>query len=142
MNIIRVLRKIFYRFQILYLNIFKGLVLFLEEDHYVAEDFLSILSLMKHERDLHYPNCDILCLGTYLKQTNYKDDHKKVRTKGFFIGFEYGNEMASCVAGLGNECTFVTCVVFSCILFDFFLHRKNELLQYTKNTFFKDVNLD
>jgi len=57
---------------------YNGLVLFLEEDHYVAEDFLSILSLMKHERDLHYPNCDILCLGTYLKQTNYKDDHKKV----------------------------------------------------------------
>merc|ERR1711997_622635 len=57
---------------------YNGLVLFLEEDHYVAEDFLSILSLMKRERDLHYPNCDILCLGTYLKQTNYKDDHKKV----------------------------------------------------------------
>ena len=36
---------------------------------------------MKHERDLHYPNCDILCLGTYLKQTNYKDDHKKVRVR-------------------------------------------------------------
>ena len=60
------------------------MVLFLEEDHYVAEDFLSILSLMKRERDLHYPNCDIICLGTYLKQTNYKDDHKKVRTKNVF----------------------------------------------------------
>ena len=116
------------------------MVLFLEEDHYVAEDFLSILSLMKHERDLHYPNCDILCLGTYLKQTNYKDDHKKVRTEGFFIGFEYGNEMASCVAGLGNECTFVTCAVFSCISFEFFLHKKIE--HCSEVTFFTDVNLD
>ena len=56
-----------------------GLVLFLEEDHFAAEDFLSVLSLMKNERDLRYPNCDILCLGTYLKQTNYKEDHRKVR---------------------------------------------------------------
>ena len=55
------------------------MVLFLEEDHYVAEDFLSVLTLMKRERDLHYPSCDVLCLGTYLKQTNYKQDHKKVR---------------------------------------------------------------
>ena len=55
-----------------------GMVLFLEEDHFVAEDFLSMLVLMKHERDSRYPNCDILCLGTYLKKTNYKDDHKKV----------------------------------------------------------------
>ena len=39
--------------------------------------------------------------------------------KDFLIGFEYGNEMASCVAGLGNECNFVTCAVFSCILFHF-----------------------
>ena len=95
----------------------------MEEDHYVAEDFLSILSLMKRERDLHYPNCDIICLGTYLKQTNYKDDHKKVGTKNLFIIIENENEMASCVAGLGNECTFVTCAVFSCILFEFFLHK-------------------
>jgi alpha-1,6-mannosyl-glycoprotein beta-1,2-N-acetylglucosaminyltransferase len=57
---------------------YNGLVLFLEEDHFAAEDFLSVLSLMKNERDLRYPNCDILCLGTYLKQTNYKEDHRKV----------------------------------------------------------------
>ena len=63
-----------------------GLVLFLEEDHFVAKDFLSVLSLMKHERDLHYPNCDIICLGTYLKRTTLKDglpkdDHNKVRLR-------------------------------------------------------------
>lgn len=67
---------------------YNGLVLFLEEDHFVAEDFLSVLSLMKQERDLRYPTCDILCLGTYLKQTNYKDDHKKIAAgfPGFIAG--------------------------------------------------------
>ena len=59
----------------------------MEEDHFAAEDFLSVLSLMKNERDLRYPNCDILCLGTYLKQTNYKEDHKKVRINSYATHF-------------------------------------------------------
>ena len=46
-------------------NNFQGSVLFLEEDHYVTEDFVHILSLMQHQRDQHHPDCDILCLGTY-----------------------------------------------------------------------------
>ena len=75
-----------------------GLVLFLEEDHFAAEDFLSVLSLMKHERDLHHPNCDILCLGTYLKQTNYKDDHKKVsEKKNFFLFLTIATSKLICV---------------------------------------------
>ena len=58
----------------------------MEEDHFVAKDFLSVLSLMKHKRDFHYPNCDIICLGTYLKRTTLKDglpkdDHNKVRLR-------------------------------------------------------------
>ena len=44
---------------------FQGLVLFLEEDHYLADDFLHVLSLMQNQRDLNYSNCDILCLGTH-----------------------------------------------------------------------------
>ncbi|XP_055679499.1 alpha-1,6-mannosyl-glycoprotein 2-beta-N-acetylglucosaminyltransferase isoform X2 [Lutzomyia longipalpis] len=48
-----------------------GLVVFLEEDHYVAEDFLYLLGLMqKRSHDL-CPKCNILSLGTYLKTFNY-----------------------------------------------------------------------
>jgi len=55
-----------------------GLVLFLEEDHYVSDDFLSVLRLIEAERTSRYPNCDIICLGTYLKSYNYNRDHKTV----------------------------------------------------------------
>ena len=57
-----------------------GLVLFLEEDHYVSDDFLSVLRLIEAERTSRYPNCDIICLGTYLKSYNYNRDHKTVST--------------------------------------------------------------
>ena len=60
-----------------------GLVLFLEEDHYVSDDFLSVLRLIEVERTTRYPNCDIICLGTYLKSYNYNRDHKTV---SFFDG--------------------------------------------------------
>ena len=60
--------------------IFTGTVLFLEEDHFVSEDFLYVLNLM-HQQALAmpenkviqtititttmlYPEVDILCLGT------------------------------------------------------------------------------
>ena len=60
-----------------------GLVLFLEEDHYVSDDFLSVLRLIEAERTSRYPNCDIICLGTYLKSYNYNRDHKTVSTSLF-----------------------------------------------------------
>jgi len=41
---------------------FTGLVLFLEEDHYLTEDFLHILALMAKQECL---SCNILSLGTY-----------------------------------------------------------------------------
>jgi len=55
-----------------------GLVLFLEEDHYVSEDFLHVLKLVEVERGRKYSNCDIICLGTYLKSYNYNRNHKSV----------------------------------------------------------------
>jgi len=58
-----------------------GLVLFLEEDHYVAEDFLHVLKLLEAERIQKYSNCDIICLGTYLKSYNYNRNHKNVANK-------------------------------------------------------------
>jgi alpha-1,6-mannosyl-glycoprotein beta-1,2-N-acetylglucosaminyltransferase len=58
-----------------------GLVLFLEEDHYVAEDFLHLLKLM--EKSLPCPNCNVFSLGTYkssLHSTN-ADKVKKIAAK-------------------------------------------------------------
>ncbi|XP_055304055.1 alpha-1,6-mannosyl-glycoprotein 2-beta-N-acetylglucosaminyltransferase isoform X2 [Sitodiplosis mosellana] len=48
-----------------------GLVLFLEEDHYVAEDFLHLLALMQKRANELCTKCNILSLGTYLKTFNY-----------------------------------------------------------------------
>ena len=68
--------------------VYPGMVLFLEEDHYVSDDFLHVLSLVDAERTSRYPNCDIICLGTYLKSYNYKRDQKTVSlsTDHFNIG--------------------------------------------------------
>ncbi|XP_066909468.1 alpha-1,6-mannosyl-glycoprotein 2-beta-N-acetylglucosaminyltransferase isoform X2 [Halyomorpha halys] len=54
-----------------------GLVLFLEEDHYVAEDFLHVLRQMQISISTACPQCNILSLGTYLKTYNYYGDNKK-----------------------------------------------------------------
>uniref|UniRef100_A0A182FAE1 Alpha-1,6-mannosyl-glycoprotein 2-beta-N-acetylglucosaminyltransferase n=1 Tax=Anopheles albimanus TaxID=7167 RepID=A0A182FAE1_ANOAL len=55
-----------------------GMVVFLEEDHYVAEDFLHILELMFRKSQELCPKCNILSLGTYLKTFNYYTYNKKV----------------------------------------------------------------
>ncbi|XP_022831918.1 alpha-1,6-mannosyl-glycoprotein 2-beta-N-acetylglucosaminyltransferase isoform X3 [Spodoptera litura] len=55
-----------------------GYVLFLEEDHYVAEDFLHILSLLKSTADKSCPQCEMLSLGTYLKTYQYHVNGDKV----------------------------------------------------------------
>ncbi|XP_046658257.1 alpha-1,6-mannosyl-glycoprotein 2-beta-N-acetylglucosaminyltransferase isoform X1 [Homalodisca vitripennis] len=54
-----------------------GLVLFLEEDHFVAQDFLHILRLMERTARVSCPTCNILSLGTYLKTYSYFGDSKK-----------------------------------------------------------------
>jgi len=52
---------------------FQGCVLFLEEDHYVSEDFLHVLGLMKLEQKRNsFGRVDILSLGTYLRKFNQK----------------------------------------------------------------------
>jgi len=56
---------------------FQGSVVFMEEDHYVSEDFLHVLSLMNEEKKKSFPQVDILCLGTYLKKFNYKATGKQ-----------------------------------------------------------------
>ncbi|KAG8238734.1 hypothetical protein J437_LFUL018519 [Ladona fulva] len=54
-----------------------GLVLFLEEDHYVTEDFIHVLRLMERTRKASCEQCNILSLGTYLKTYNYYGDAKR-----------------------------------------------------------------
>ena len=58
--------------------LFIGLVLFLEEDHYVAEDFLHVLLLMEKEKHNKKYKVDILSLGTYLKKNTAKNNPKQV----------------------------------------------------------------
>lgn len=55
-----------------------GLVVFLEEDHYVAEDFIYVLKLMERTSKESCKQCNIISLGTYLKTYNYFGDAKKV----------------------------------------------------------------
>jgi len=55
-----------------------GMVLFLEEDHFVAEDFIHVLRLMERTCRVSCDRCNILSLGTYLKTYNYYGDSKKV----------------------------------------------------------------
>ena len=69
--------------------IFLGLVLFLEEDHFVSEDFLHVLKLVEAERTQKYSNCDIICLGTYLKSYNYNRNHKNVSVSVQLLGTFY-----------------------------------------------------
>ncbi|XP_071054481.1 alpha-1,6-mannosyl-glycoprotein 2-beta-N-acetylglucosaminyltransferase isoform X2 [Onthophagus taurus] len=55
-----------------------GLVVFLEEDHFVAQDFIHVLKLMDNTCKTSCPQCNILSLGTYLKTFSYYADSKKV----------------------------------------------------------------
>ncbi|XP_076631603.1 alpha-1,6-mannosyl-glycoprotein 2-beta-N-acetylglucosaminyltransferase isoform X1 [Colletes latitarsis] len=54
-----------------------GMVLFLEEDHYVAEDFLHVLRLMERTCKHSCERCNVLSLGTYLKTYNYFADFSR-----------------------------------------------------------------
>ncbi|KAF7995062.1 hypothetical protein HCN44_004534 [Aphidius gifuensis] len=63
-----------------------GLVLFLEEDHYVAEDFLHVLRLMEDKSYSECRSCNILSLGTYVKTYNYYTDY--TRKKEFIRGID------------------------------------------------------
>ncbi|KAK6621460.1 hypothetical protein RUM44_001267 [Polyplax serrata] len=55
-----------------------GLVLFLEEDHYVAEDFIYLLRLMQETARNSCPQCDVYSLGTYQKTYVYYGNSRKV----------------------------------------------------------------
>ncbi|XP_037955796.1 alpha-1,6-mannosyl-glycoprotein 2-beta-N-acetylglucosaminyltransferase isoform X2 [Teleopsis dalmanni] len=73
-----------------------GLVLFLEEDHYVAEDFLYLLEMMQKRTTDMCPQCNILSLGTYLKTFNYYTYNSKTNKKSF------SNQFASSLISPNN----------------------------------------
>ncbi|XP_058129809.1 alpha-1,6-mannosyl-glycoprotein 2-beta-N-acetylglucosaminyltransferase [Anopheles ziemanni] len=78
-----------------------GMVVFLEEDHYVAEDFLHILELMFRKSQDLCSKCNILSLGTYLKTFNYYTYNKK-RERSFANGWYArvkGNRMGGFAPG-------------------------------------------
>ena len=62
---------------------YDGLVLFLEEDHYLTEDFLDALTKMNSLRRKMKPRNDVISLGTHV--------HKKLRDKDSYkiVGVTY-----------------------------------------------------
>ncbi|XP_072177694.1 alpha-1,6-mannosyl-glycoprotein 2-beta-N-acetylglucosaminyltransferase-like [Diadema setosum] len=56
----------------------EGLVVFMEEDHYVAPDFYPMLQKMYTLKKEKCPECDILTLGNYDKTFVYRDRIDKV----------------------------------------------------------------
>jgi alpha-1,6-mannosyl-glycoprotein beta-1,2-N-acetylglucosaminyltransferase len=58
---------------------------FLEEDHYVAPDFLHVLKTLVKKKDTFCQNCKILSLGSYLKNYNsYRTDINKLGIHTWF----------------------------------------------------------
>jgi len=84
---------------------FFGSVLFIEEDHYVATDFLHVLGLMKKEKAQLKQKVDIISLGTYLKRFNFRTHSKQVEINewisskhnmGMAFTRDVWNKIASC----------------------------------------------
>ncbi|XP_062527003.1 alpha-1,6-mannosyl-glycoprotein 2-beta-N-acetylglucosaminyltransferase isoform X1 [Bombyx mori] len=72
-----------------------GMVVFLEEDHYVAEDFIYMLNLLRATADRSCPQCEIISLGTYLKTYQYHangDKRKKQMTLNYIQQVRMANE--------------------------------------------------
>ncbi|XP_067894995.1 alpha-1,6-mannosyl-glycoprotein 2-beta-N-acetylglucosaminyltransferase [Heterodontus francisci] len=59
----------------------KGLVLFIEEDHYLSPDFYHVLKNMWRLKTESCPDCDILSLGTYTRVSDFTDKTNKVEVK-------------------------------------------------------------
>ncbi|XP_033212703.1 alpha-1,6-mannosyl-glycoprotein 2-beta-N-acetylglucosaminyltransferase-like isoform X1 [Belonocnema kinseyi] len=72
-----------------------GMVLFLEEDHYVAEDFLHVLRLMKRTCEYSCERCNVLTLGTHLTTyDSYSEFNHKVEVTSWItnMGLAFNRE--------------------------------------------------
>ena len=68
---------------------FTGFFLFLEEDHYVSKDFLSVLHLIETEKTIKYPKCDMINLGNYVKSNNYNNTEVSKLHYNFTLSLGY-----------------------------------------------------
>ncbi|XP_004738785.1 alpha-1,6-mannosyl-glycoprotein 2-beta-N-acetylglucosaminyltransferase [Mustela nigripes] len=60
---------------------YTGLILFLEEDHYLAPDFYHVFKKMWKLKQEECPECDVLSLGTYTAVRSYHGIADKVDVK-------------------------------------------------------------
>ncbi|EEB09878.1 alpha-1,6-mannosyl-glycoprotein beta-1,2-N-acetylglucosaminyltransferase, putative [Pediculus humanus corporis] len=92
-----------------------GLVLFIEEDHFLAEDFIHVLNLMKKTQPQNCRNCDVFSLGTYhkvfLRNVYYVYSHRietsnwisSRHNMGMALNRNIWNEIKKCAI---NFCTY------------------------------------
>jgi alpha-1,6-mannosyl-glycoprotein beta-1,2-N-acetylglucosaminyltransferase len=59
-----------------------GMVLLIEEDHYLAPDFLHLLRLMSALKEEQYSECDVLSLGSY-SHIGFSSKANKVEVKAW-----------------------------------------------------------
>ncbi|KAM9294233.1 alpha-1,6-mannosyl-glycoprotein 2-beta-N-acetylglucosaminyltransferase [Gastrophryne carolinensis] len=59
----------------------EGLVLFIEEDHYLAPDFYHVLKKMWGKKIEECPDCDVLTLGTYARLQSFGAKASKLEVK-------------------------------------------------------------
>ncbi|XP_066134012.1 alpha-1,6-mannosyl-glycoprotein 2-beta-N-acetylglucosaminyltransferase [Saccopteryx bilineata] len=60
---------------------YAGLILFLEEDHYLAPDFYHVFKKMWKLKQQECPECDVLSLGTYTASRSFSGIADKVDVK-------------------------------------------------------------
>ena len=61
---------------------YTGYVIFLEEDHYVAPDFLEVAKQLIGMRNTQCTDCDFINLGMYNKVRNYAGVAHRVSRRG------------------------------------------------------------
>ncbi len=61
------------------------MVLFLEEDHFVTEDFVYMLQLAQAQASRQEFTFDAICIGSKDKYFDYQIDHNKVSILNFSI---------------------------------------------------------
>lgn len=59
----------------------KGLVLFIEEDHYLSPDFYYVLKKMWNKKTEECPDCDVLTIGSYARLQSFAEKADKVEVK-------------------------------------------------------------
>ncbi|XP_038612559.1 LOW QUALITY PROTEIN: alpha-1,6-mannosyl-glycoprotein 2-beta-N-acetylglucosaminyltransferase [Tachyglossus aculeatus] len=60
---------------------YEGLVLFVEEDHYLAPDFYPVLKMMWEKKRRECPDCDVLSLGAYASPRGFAGHGDKLEVK-------------------------------------------------------------